>query len=104
MKAQETEIFRETLSQINKEYANFQKFFEMWSVAYSDLKRKNTLRPTRIIITTRGKGEKTQSKTFPVPPLTKEENYQLFVRKLQSRVGDNLVSAVLLESVQKKGI
>ena len=96
------DISGETLSQINNEYANFQKFFEMWSVAYSELKRKNTLRPTRIIITTRGKGEKTQSKTFPVPPLTKEENYQLFVRKLQSRVGDNLVSAVLLDSVQRK--
>lgn len=77
------------LSSVNKEYEYFQEFFRRWSTEYRGLiKTQNGKTPSQIIVTTRGRGDKQQNAPMPVPPLTEQENYQLFQNKVRSRLSD----------------
>jgi hypothetical protein len=90
------------LSEVNQENKNFQSFFKQWANIYSSkTTTENQQRFSKIIITTRGKGEKTQVVPYPVPSLSKEENFNLFVSKLQSKVRIKLLEANTLTWVQE---
>tara|TARA_B110001452_G_scaffold126251_1_gene104833 strand:+ start:205 stop:4302 length:4098 start_codon:yes stop_codon:yes gene_type:complete len=90
------------LSEVNQENKNFQSFFKQWANIYSSkTTAENQKRFSKIIITTRGKGEKTQVIPYPVPSLSKEENFNLFVSKLQSKVRSKLLDANTLTWVQE---
>ena len=89
------------LSEVNQENKNFQSFFKQWANIYSSkTTAENQKRFSKIIITTRGKGEKTQVIPYPVPSLSKEENYNLFVSKLQSKIRSELLDMNTLTWVQ----
>jgi hypothetical protein len=90
------------LSEVNQENKNFQSFFKQWANIYSSkTTTENQQRFSKIIITTRGKGEKTQVVPYPVPSLSKEENFNLFVSKLQSKVRSELLNQNTLTLVQE---
>lgn len=90
------------LSHVNQENKNFQSFFKQWANIYSSKTTpENQKRFSKIIITTRGKGEKTQVVPYPVPSLSKEENFNLFVSKLRSKVRSKLLDANTLTWVQE---
>lgn len=90
------------LSEVNQENKNFQSFFKQWANIYSSkTTTENQQRFSKIIITTRGKGEKTQVVPYPVPSLSKEENFNLFVSKLQSKVRSELLNQNTLTWVQE---
>jgi hypothetical protein len=93
------------ISKVNKEYTYFQKFFSKWSGEYLNIRKDEKTglhgkHPSRIIITTRGKGEKTENQSYPVPPLSSTENYNLFIKKLHSRYTDRLIDIEIIEFVQ----
>lgn len=90
------------LSAVNNENKNFQSFFKQWANIYSSKAiLENQQRFSKIIITTRGKGEKTQVIPYPVPSLSKEENYNLFESKLQSKFRSELLDSSTLSWVQE---
>ena len=90
------------LSHVNQENKNFQSFFKQWANIYSSKTTpENQKKFSKIIITTRGKGEKTQVVPYPVPSLSKEENFSLFVSKLRSKVRSKLLDANTLTWVQE---
>jgi hypothetical protein len=91
------------LSEVNQENKNFQSFLKQWANIYSSkTTAENQKRFSKIIITTRGKGEKTQVVPYPVPSLSKEENFNLFVSKLRSKVRSKLLDANTLTWVQER--
>lgn len=96
---------RKLLSDVNREYKYFQDFFTRWSVEYQGLEHNpdNPLKGiSQIIITTRGKGESQQNHPMPVPPLTIQENFELFEEKIQARFRDGIVTAAVLSEIRDR--
>lgn len=90
------------LSAVNTENRNFQSFLKQWANIYSSKATQNNQRRfSKIIITTRGKGEKTQVIPYPVPSLSGEENYNLFLSKLESKTRLNLLNQSTLTWVRE---
>jgi hypothetical protein len=95
----------EMASKVNKEYEYFQKFFREWSTEYRKIRDKSSLngkQQSRIIITTRGKGDKTENESYAVPPLSSSENYELFIKKLESRFRDDLIEFEIISDIQNR--
>lgn len=78
---------KEVRSEINQELNRFKRFFAEWSRTY----KPELDKASRIIITTRGKGEDTQTNIMPVPPLSLQENLTLFKNKLIARRKDGII-------------
>ena len=98
-----TEEGKRLLSAVMQEYEYFQDFFRKWSISYEQLRpgeNKTSKRNTQVLITTRGRGEKSQNSPMQVPPLTDDENYQLFEAKLQARYRDDLIGVDVLEAIR----
>ena len=102
----ETDSGRMLLSDVNREYKHFQEFFKLWSLAYKKSNKQDSLeqskKRTQVIITTRGKGTYQQNHPMPVPPLTIEENFQLFEEKIQARFKDDLLEMTILTTIREK--
>ncbi|MDA8530358.1 hypothetical protein N9K54_03405 [Candidatus Poseidonia alphae] len=98
-----TEEGKRLLKAVMQEYKYFQNFFTKWSISYEQLRpgeNKTSKRNTQVLITTRGRGEKSQNSPMQVPPLTDDENYQLFEAKLQARYKDGIIGVDVLEAIR----
>ena len=98
-----TEEGKKLLSDVNREFKFFQDYFKKWSVEYKGLQDRSRVGQksiTQVIITTRGKGSAQQNHPMPVPPLSINENYDLFEAKIQARFRDKLVAQPVLSAVR----